>query len=104
MCRISHLLRLPKLVLALREKLPGVDVSVRGEMLAPAQVSALIAGEIDLALLPPVHRDGIETEILRRDRLLVAIPAGHRLAAQSEMCTSETYATRCSSPMRAVDP
>ena len=77
---------LPKLVLALREKLPGADVSVRGEMLAPAQVSALIAGEIDLALLrPPVHRDGIETEILRRDRLLVAIPAGHRLAAQSDV-------------------
>lgn len=77
---------LPQLVLALRETLPGVDVGVRGEMLAPAQVSALLAGEIDLALLrPPVHQDGIETEVLRRDRLLVALPAGHRLAALSEV-------------------
>ena len=30
---------LPRLVRALREELPGVDVSVRGEMLAPAQIS-----------------------------------------------------------------
>ena len=77
---------LPRLVLALRETLPGVDVSVRGEMLAPAQVSALLTGEIDLALLrPPVHQDGIDTEILRRDRLLAAVPAGHRLAAQPDV-------------------
>ena len=46
---------LPRLVRALRERLPGVEVSIRGEMLAPAQISALLAGEIDLALLrPPV--------------------------------------------------
>jgi DNA-binding transcriptional LysR family regulator len=77
---------LPRLVLALRETLPGVDVGVRGEMLAPAQVSALLAGEIDLALLrPPVRQDGIESEVLRRDRLLVALPAGHRLAALTEV-------------------
>ena len=77
---------LPRLVLALRETLPGVDVSVRGEMLAPAQVSALLTGEIDLALLrPPVHQDGIDTEILRRDRLWAAVPAGHRLAAQTDV-------------------
>ena len=77
---------LPRLVLALRETLPGVDVSVRGEMLAPAQVSALLTGEIDLALLrPPVHQDGIDTEILRRDRLWAAVPAGHRLATQPDV-------------------
>ena len=50
---------LPRLVRALREALPGVDVSVRGEMLAPAQIAALLAGEIDLALLrPPVEQPG----------------------------------------------
>lgn len=81
---------LPRLVLALRDTLPEVEVSVRGEMLAPAQVSALIGGEIDLALLrPPVHQDGIRTELLRRDRLLVALPAAHRLATRQDVRVQE---------------
>jgi DNA-binding transcriptional LysR family regulator len=77
---------LPRLVRALREELPGVDVSVRGEMLAPAQISALLAGEIDLALLrPPVEQSGVLLETVRRDRLLAALPEGHALAARDEL-------------------
>jgi DNA-binding transcriptional LysR family regulator len=77
---------LPRLVRALREALPGVDVSVRGEMLAPAQIGALLSGDIDLALLrPPVNQDGILAETVRRDRLLVALPEGHQLAARDEL-------------------
>jgi DNA-binding transcriptional LysR family regulator len=77
---------LPRLVLAIRNALPGVDVSVRGEMLAPAQVSAIIAGEIDLALLrPPVHFADIVSETVRRDRLLVAMPTDHRLSGRAEV-------------------
>ena len=77
---------LPRLVRALREAVPGVDVSVRGEMLAPAQISALLSGDIDLALLrPPVNQDGILAETVRRDRLLVALPEGHQLAARDEL-------------------
>lgn len=72
---------LPRLVRALGETLPGVEVSVRGEMLAPAQLAALAAGDIDLGLLrPPAPLDGIVTETIRRDRLLVALPVGHPLA------------------------
>ncbi|CAJ1584757.1 LysR substrate-binding domain-containing protein [[Mycobacterium] wendilense] len=77
---------LPSLVRALGEALPGVEVSVRGEMLAPAQLAALATGEIDLALLrPPVQHTGVRTEVIRRDRLLVALPEGHRLAARAEL-------------------
>jgi DNA-binding transcriptional LysR family regulator len=77
---------LPQLVRALSEALPGVDVSVRGEMLAPAQITALLAGEIDLALLrPPVEPSGVVLETLRRDRLLVALPDAHPLAARDEL-------------------
>src|SRR5262245_18373918 len=42
---------LPQLARTLAEVLPGVDVRVRGEMLAPAQLHALAAGGIDLVLL-----------------------------------------------------
>jgi DNA-binding transcriptional LysR family regulator len=77
---------LPRLVRALRESLPGVEVSVRGEMLAPAQIAALLAGEIDLALLrPPVEESGVMLETVRRDRLLVALPEGHELASRDQL-------------------
>ena len=73
---------LPQLVRAMREELPDVEVSVRDEMLAPAQVDALTSGEIDIGLLrPPVSSPGLHVETVRRDRLFVALPADHRLAA-----------------------
>lgn len=81
---------LPRLVRTLRETLPGVEVSVRGEMLAPAQLLALQAGEIDLALLrPPVRQPGVATEVIRRDRLLAALPADHPLAAREELSVAD---------------
>ena len=77
---------LPRLVRALREELPGVDVSVRGEMLAPTQITALLTGEIDLALLrPPIEQSGVLVETVRRDRLLAALPEGHPLAMRDEL-------------------
>jgi DNA-binding transcriptional LysR family regulator len=81
---------LPELVRALGESLPGVEVTVRGEMLAPAQIEALLSGDIDLALLrPPVNHDGIVTETVRRDRLLAALPADHRLAGRPEVAVAD---------------
>ena len=77
---------LPQFVRALRAELPLVDVSVRGEMLAPAQLTALETGEIDIALLrPPVAVPGVRAELLRRDGLLVALPAGHELASRDRL-------------------
>lgn len=77
---------LPQTVRALRKELPNVDVSVRGEMLAPAQVAALLAGEIDIGLLrPPIQHPDIQTMPLRRDRLIVALPADHRLARRNKL-------------------
>ena len=52
-------------------------------MLAPAQIAALLAGEIDLALLrPPVEQSGVVVETVRRDHFLVAVPDGHALATR----------------------
>jgi DNA-binding transcriptional LysR family regulator len=83
---------LPRLVRALGETLPGIEVSVRGEMLAPAQLAALAAGEIDLALLrPPVPHTGLITETVRRDRLLAALPADHPLAGRHDLLVRELH-------------
>ncbi|CAN5837024.1 LysR substrate-binding domain-containing protein [soil metagenome] len=81
---------LPQLVRALGDLLPDVDVRVRGEMLAPAQLDALRSGDIDLALLrPPVLDDGVTTRVVRRDPLLVAIPASHRLAGRTSLTVTD---------------
>lgn len=81
---------LPRLVRTLRETLPAVEVNVRGEMLAPAQVAALQSGEIDMALLrPPVRQPGIHIETIRRDRLLAVLPAGHPLEARDDVAVAE---------------
>ena len=74
---------LPALARTLREEQPGIDFSFRGEMLVPDQVEALLDGSIDLALLrPPVDEPALEVRPLRKDRLIVAVPEGHRLAAR----------------------
>lgn len=72
---------LPELVRTLRHEMPHLEVRVRGEMLAPAQIAALLTGDINLAVLrPPVSHPDLVAETLRRDRFVVALPAGHRLA------------------------
>nr|WP_279671718.1 LysR substrate-binding domain-containing protein [Flexivirga meconopsidis] len=80
---------LPELSRRLDEALPGIDFSFRGELLAPDQARALGDGVIDIALTrPPVTDLGVTTHLLRRDRLVVALPAGHPLAERSRVPSS----------------
>jgi DNA-binding transcriptional LysR family regulator len=77
---------LPALSRHLAVALPGVDFSFRGEMLVPDQIAALRSGEIDLALLrPPVADASLTVTPLRRDRLVVAVPAEHPLAKRRQI-------------------
>lgn len=81
---------LPRLVRAMRDALPHVELSIRGEMLAPDQVTALLSGDIDIALLrPPVDHVDIRSETLRRDRLIVALPAEHPLAGRDALTVGD---------------
>lgn len=74
---------LPALARGLSTELPGVDFAFRGEMLVPDQVRALRSGDIDIALLrPPVADTALAVRILRRERLVAAVPADHPLAAR----------------------
>ncbi|MGW5692716.1 LysR substrate-binding domain-containing protein [Streptomyces asiaticus] len=77
---------LPTLSRHLAAELPGIDFSFRGEMLAPDQVEALRDGAIDVALLrPPATDPSLALHTLRRDRLVVALPAEHPLAAKTQV-------------------
>lgn len=55
-------------------------------MLAPAQLDALRNRDVDIALLrPPVDDPEVQTELVRRDRLIVALPTAHPLAGRDTL-------------------
>ncbi|MCA4997876.1 LysR family transcriptional regulator [Tsukamurella tyrosinosolvens] len=77
---------LPTLSRSLADDLPGIEFSFRGEMLVADQLDALREGSIDLALLrPPVVDGSLTVTTLRDERLVVAVPAAHRLAKRKQL-------------------
>lgn len=74
---------LPRLVTHLRERLPEIDLALE-EMVSGEQIQALEGNRIDLALLrpsPALADAAIIAAPLARERLVLAVPQGHRLAA-----------------------
>ena len=76
---------LPRLIAAARAEMPEVDLALK-EMVTADQTEALSSGRIDLGLLrPPIdRRGGVEALCVARERLLLAAPRGHPLAAGRE--------------------
>ncbi|MDL9935306.1 LysR substrate-binding domain-containing protein [Gordonia sp. ABSL1-1] len=73
---------LPAFVRALRDRIPDVEVRIRGEMLAPAQLAALRSGDIDIGLLRMSGEEpDLRVEPIRTDHLILALPDGHPAAA-----------------------
>lgn len=85
---------LPALSRRLAQDLPGIEFSFRGEMLVADQVDALREGRIDVALLrPPVADRTLAVTTLREERLMVAVPTGHRLAARKRLRVADLAGT-----------
>jgi len=81
---------LPRLVRGLASELPGIDFAFQGEMLVPDQVRSLAAGTIDVALLrPPIHDASLTVEVLRHDRLVVALATDHPLATREGLTVAD---------------
>lgn len=73
---------LPALVRAYHERNPDVTLRLHSEMLTPAQVEALLDGQIEVGVLrPPVTAAGIVVEMLREEPLVVLLPTQHPAAA-----------------------
>ncbi|MGY1593503.1 LysR substrate-binding domain-containing protein [Geodermatophilus sp. SYSU D00708] len=71
---------LGRLLNEVARELPDVDVDL-AEMVTREQVGALLNEEVDLGLArPPFDAETFGSRLLHREAMLVAVPAGHRLA------------------------
>ena len=79
--------------------------AVRPDLLTPAQEAALAEDRIDVAVLrPPLRRAGLASRLIAHERLVLAVPAQHRLAGDEPVALAElrdedfvVYAARDSS-------
>lgn len=95
---------LPRAVQAFRSSCPEVSVDLL-EINSPAVEEALDRGDIDIGVLhPPLERPHLHTEPLSFEQLVLALPAGHRLADRPVV----TFADLAGEPMliapRSVGP
>src|SRR5262245_16865187 len=71
---------LPLAVRRFRDRHPEIAIDL-AEMNSPAVEAALAADEADLGVLhPPLYTAGLESRALPPQRMLLALPEGHRLA------------------------
>jgi LysR family hydrogen peroxide-inducible transcriptional activator len=76
---------LPPRLRAFAAKFPAVEVVVH-EDTTDQLAAALLAKEVDLAIVSlPVERVGLVAEEFFEEKLLVALPAGHRLARKRQL-------------------
>src|SRR5919107_1171368 len=69
--------------------LPQVDLDLR-EMVTREQVAALLNEDIDLGLArPPFDTETFSSRLLRREAMLVAVPAGHELAGSEAVAPED---------------
>jgi DNA-binding transcriptional LysR family regulator len=76
---------LPELISAFRTRSPEVEVVLR-ELPPQEQVEALKAGRIDVGFIRGgLDDDELTSRRVRREPLVVALPAGHRLSARERL-------------------
>ena len=80
---------LPAVMSILRDELPDVEVVITSQE-SPNLAAALAQGKIDVAFLRPEKQAaGLVYKLLRKDPLIVLMPADHRLAAQESVSPEE---------------
>lgn len=76
---------LPRIARAVREKMSGVSLVLRGEMATASQIEALRSNAIDIGFLRPPISEEFHQRIVRTDYLSLLIPASHPLAGEESI-------------------
>ncbi|HZQ67304.1 MAG TPA: LysR substrate-binding domain-containing protein [Terriglobales bacterium] len=92
---IASLAVLPPVLARFRQSHPQVDLQVH-DMLTDPALDALLRGSVDVVFgLAPFESEGVQSEIVYRDRLTVAVPKGHALSRLSRVdlrdCAGEQF-------------
>lgn len=101
---------LPRVAEEVRAHLPGVDLSVRGELLSPVLADGLRDRVYDLALLRrgAWSGDGMVVRTVRSERLVAAIPRTHRLGRRRRVelgeLSQEPFLTHPSGTLSSFHP
>lgn len=82
--------QLPQLARIAVREMPGLVLRFHPGLLTPAQELALEEDRIDLAVLrPPLRRTGLSSRLITRERLVLAVHRGHRLAGDEPVSVAE---------------
>lgn len=85
---------LPPVVRELRSKWPGIDLELREET-TDAQVDLINAGALDIGIAREVRAvPGLSTTLLHNERLILAVPSDHALAARVSAALAELRGER----------
>lgn len=81
---------LPRILPAFRARYPDVDLRLE-EMTSMSICTALAARQLDVGLvrLPLMDPGDFDVAVIERDRLVVALPATHRLAAGQDLALAD---------------
>ena len=81
---------MPKIVRHVKQALPGLSMTLQGEMLTPAMEAGLRDHTLDAAMLrPPVASAEIEYRVVAREKLVVALPSHSPLATGRPVAINE---------------
>lgn len=95
---------LPLTVRRFRDRYSEIAIDLF-EMNSPAVEAALAAGEVDLGVLhPPLYTAGLDSRALRPQRMLLALPEGHRLADKPVVAVRDLEGEPLLIAPRSVDP
>ncbi|WP_030611163.1 LysR family transcriptional regulator [Streptomyces sclerotialus] len=80
---------LPPLTRAVTSEFPGIELSLQGQVHSGEALGRITDGTLDLGFVALPVRRGLLSRVVRVERLIVALPDSHRLAAREVVDIAE---------------